>query len=58
MINTHKVGKVFTAGNGASCPPLDVGGPVGTVQYFSQNEELRLGQPLTITKANLGKYSG
>jgi rhamnose transport system substrate-binding protein len=34
-----------------------VGGPVGTVQYFSSNEELRLGQPLTITKANLAQYA-
>lgn len=34
----------------------DVGGPVGTVRYYSQNEELRLGQPLTITKANLDQY--
>ncbi len=104
LIKAHKVGKVFTAGNGGGCPPLysayawnrsswsrgdrlrrgpdqarlsdglggrlprrrphvragklDVGGPVGTVQYFSQNEELRLGQPLTITKANVGKYAG
>ena len=37
---------------------VNVGGPVGTVQYFSQNEELRLGQPLTITKANVGMYVG
>ena len=36
----------------------DVGGPVGTVHYFSQNEELRLGQPLTITQANLSQYTG
>jgi len=105
VIAAHKVGKVFSAGNGATCPPLDmgyfgryvrlgaeeivclgdpaklgyltvwaadylagghtfapgsydVGVPVGTVQYFSQNEELRLGQPLTITKANLAQYAG
>jgi len=103
VIQAHKVGKVFTVGNGATCPPLDegyfgrsvrrgaeeivcpgdpvklgyltvwaadylanghtfapgsvnVGGPVGTVQYYSQNEELRLGQPITITKANLAQY--
>lgn len=31
---------------------------MGTVQYFGQNEELRLGQPLTITKANLTEYTG
>lgn len=35
-----------------------VGGPVGTVQYFSRNEELRLGQPLTITQANIDQYAG
>ena len=33
-----------------------VGGPVGTVRYFSHNQELRLSQPLTITKANLDQY--
>ena len=104
LVQAHKVGEVFTAGNGGGCPPVDdpyltsvrlgaeeivcpgdpvklgyltvwaadylaaghtfapgsydVGGPVGTVQYFRQNEELRLGQPLTITKANLAKYAG
>jgi len=105
VIQAHKVGKVFTVGNGATCPPIDegyfgrsvrlgaeeivcpgdpvklgyltvwaadylasghtlapgsvdVGGPVGTVQYFSQNDELRLGQPLTITKANVAQYAG
>jgi ABC-type sugar transport system substrate-binding protein len=36
----------------------DVGGPIGTVQYYSRHEELRLGQPLTITKANVDEYSG
>jgi rhamnose transport system substrate-binding protein len=36
----------------------DVGGPVGTVQYYGPNEELRLGRPLTITRANLAKYTG
>jgi hypothetical protein len=34
----------------------DVGGPVGTVRYYSQNQELRLGQPVTITKSNLDQY--
>ncbi|HJQ49261.1 MAG TPA: substrate-binding domain-containing protein [Gaiellaceae bacterium] len=33
--------------------PYDVGGPVGTVHYLGHNQELRLGQPLTVTKANL-----
>ena len=104
LVRAHKVGKVFTAGNGGACPLLDdpyltsvrlgaeevvcpggaaklgyltvwaadylasghtfapgsydVGGPVGTVQYFSHNQELRLGQPLTITKANVDQYAG
>ena len=104
LVQAHKVGQVFTAGNGGDCPPVDdpyltsvrlgaeeivcegdpaklgyltvwaadylarghrfapgsydVGGPVGTVRYFSHNRELRLGQPLTITKANLAQYAG
>ena len=104
LVQAHKVGKVFTAGNGGGCPPVDdpyltsvrlgaeeivcpgdpatlgyltvwaadylarghtfapgtydVGGPVGTVHYFSQNKELRLGQLLTITKANVNQYAG
>lgn len=104
VIKAHKVGKVFSAGNGQLCPPVylpwygrniqsgaeeivcagdpiklgyltvwaadylgsgrtftpgpyDVGGPVGTVHYYSQNEELPLGQPLTITKANVDQYA-
>jgi rhamnose transport system substrate-binding protein len=36
----------------------DVGGPVGTVRYFRHNWELRLGQLLTITKANVDRYAG
>jgi ABC-type sugar transport system substrate-binding protein len=104
LVQAHKVGEVFTAGNGGDCPPLDdnyltsvrlgaeeivcegdpaklgyltvwaadylarghkfaagsydVGGLVGTVHYFSHNQELRLGQPLTITTANLAQYAG
>jgi ABC-type sugar transport system substrate-binding protein len=104
LVHAHKVGEVFTAGNGGGCPPVDdpyltsvrlgaeevvcegdpanlgyltvwaadqlahghrltpgsydVGGPVGTVRYFSRNHELRLGQPVTITKANLAQYAG
>ena len=104
LVQAHKVGQVFTAGNAGDCPPLDdpdltsvrlgaeeivcpgdpaklgyltvwaadylahghkfapgsydVGGPVGTVHYFSHNQELRLGQPLTITKANVDQYAG
>jgi ABC-type sugar transport system substrate-binding protein len=34
----------------------NVGGPVGTVHYYGHNQELRLGQPLTITRANLDQY--
>lgn len=104
LAHMHKIGKIFSAGNGADCPPLyvayansvsagsaemvcagdpahlgyltiwaadhlarsntltltpgsyDVGGPVGTVNYYAKNEELRLGQPVTITKANLAQY--
>jgi rhamnose transport system substrate-binding protein len=106
VIRAHKVGKVFSAGNGGDCPPLsesetplphyirrdaevivcagdpvklgylvvwaadylargqtfapgsyDVGGPVGTVQYLAPDAELPLGQPLTITKANVDQYA-
>src|SRR5207302_11473585 len=35
----------------------DVGGPVGTVQYLAPDAELPLGQPLTITKANVDQYA-
>lgn len=104
LAHLHKIGKIFSAGNGGDCPPLyvayansvragsaemvcagdpnhlgyltiwaadhlarshalsftpgsyDVGGPVGTVRYFSHDQELRLGDPLTITKANLDQY--
>ena len=104
LVQAHKVGQVFTAGNAGDCPPLDdpdltsvrlgaeeivcpgdpaklgyltvwaadylagghrfapgsydVGGPVGTVHYFSHNQELRLGQLLTITKDNVAQYAG
>jgi rhamnose transport system substrate-binding protein len=36
----------------------DVGAPVGTVQYFRHNRELRLRQLLLITKANVDRYAG
>jgi ABC-type sugar transport system substrate-binding protein len=36
----------------------EVGGPVGTVHYYGRDQELRLGRPLTITKANLAQYGG
>jgi ABC-type sugar transport system substrate-binding protein len=33
-----------------------VGGPIGDVWYHAAHQELRLGQPLTITKANVAVY--
>jgi ABC-type sugar transport system substrate-binding protein len=33
-----------------------VGGPIGNVYYHAARQELRLGQPLTITKANVDAY--
>jgi len=34
-----------------------VGGPIGLVWYYPKRRELRLGQPLTITKKNLDQYA-
>jgi len=34
-----------------------VGGPIGLVYYYAKHQELRLGEPLTITKANLDRYA-
>jgi DNA-binding SARP family transcriptional activator/ABC-type sugar transport system substrate-binding protein len=34
-----------------------VGGPIGIVWYYPKRRELRLGQPLTITKANVDRYA-
>jgi rhamnose transport system substrate-binding protein len=34
-----------------------VGGPIGLVWYYAKSQELRLGQPLTITKANADRYA-
>ena len=34
-----------------------VGGPIGVVYYYAKHQELRLGQPLTITKTNLSAYA-
>jgi ABC-type sugar transport system substrate-binding protein len=34
-----------------------VGGPVGLVRYYATHRELRLGRPLTITKANVRLYA-
>jgi rhamnose transport system substrate-binding protein len=33
-----------------------VGGPIGLVRYYAKHQELRLGQPLTVTKTNLDRY--
>jgi rhamnose transport system substrate-binding protein len=35
-----------------------VGGPVGTVSYGAANQELRLGQTLTITEGNIDQFAG
>jgi rhamnose transport system substrate-binding protein len=34
-----------------------VGGPIGLVWYYAKHRELRLGQPLTITKKNVNQYA-
>ncbi len=34
-----------------------VGGPIGVVYDYAKHQELRLGQPLTVTKTNLGAYA-
>jgi rhamnose transport system substrate-binding protein len=34
-----------------------VGGPIGLVWYYAKHQELRAGQPLTITKANVALYA-
>ena len=49
----------YLAGGHTFAPgSVEVGGPVRTVQYFSHNEELRVGPPITITKANVAQYAG
>ena len=48
---------LLAAGGTLAPGAVDLGYPVGTVHCFSQNEELRLG-PVTITRANLGRYAG
>jgi rhamnose transport system substrate-binding protein len=34
-----------------------VGGPIGVVYYYAKHQELRLGQPLIITQANLAAFA-
>jgi rhamnose transport system substrate-binding protein len=34
-----------------------VGGPIGLVWYYAKHQELRLGQPITITKKNVDLYA-
>jgi rhamnose transport system substrate-binding protein len=34
-----------------------VGGPIGLVWYYAKHWELRLGQPITITKKNVAQYA-
>jgi ABC-type sugar transport system substrate-binding protein len=48
----------LTSGHTFASGHYDVGGPVGTVSYHSANHELRLGQTLRITKANIDQYAG
>jgi rhamnose transport system substrate-binding protein len=38
--------------------PYRAAGPVGSVRYHPASRELRLNQPLTITKANIDQYAG
>ena len=101
ITETHKIGKIFSAGNGdgSFTDPLpawvrngstefvyggdpvkigyltvwaaeyllsghrfkpgayNVGGPIGMVWYHASHQELRLGPPLTITKANVDVYA-
>ena len=48
----------YLAGGHSLVPgSYQVGGPVGTVNYYASKKELRLGQPLTITKANVDQYT-
>jgi rhamnose transport system substrate-binding protein len=51
-------GNYLASGHTFKARRYDVGGPVGTVRYYRHGKELRLGRPLTITKANLAHYSG
>jgi rhamnose transport system substrate-binding protein len=48
----------LAGGNTLKPGPYHVGGPAGTVHYFAPNKELRVNAPLTITQANLDKYTG
>jgi hypothetical protein len=36
---------------------IHVGGPIGLVWYYTRHQELRLGQPITITKKNVAQYA-
>jgi len=44
------------AGHRFRAGAYEVGGPVGLVYYYPGHRELRLGQPLTITKKNVARY--
>jgi rhamnose transport system substrate-binding protein len=44
-------GHTFKAG------AYQVGGPIGLVRYYPEHQELRLGQPLTVTKTNIDAYA-
>jgi hypothetical protein len=60
----HQVGEL-AVGIDDICSPATTSGPaptrsaapIGVVYYYAKHQELRLGQPLTITKTNLGAYA-
>jgi rhamnose transport system substrate-binding protein len=62
--NTNKQGYLtvwaahyLLTGHHFSRGAYEVGGPVGRVWYYPKHRELRLGQPLTVTKKNLDLYA-
>ena len=62
VIQAHKLGKVFTAGQDQPCPPLDsaVAWNVrhGAEEIICDGKPSGTIAPITITKANLNKYTG
>jgi hypothetical protein len=49
--------KRLLAGHHFTTRSYQVGGPIDVVWYDAQHRLLRLGQPLTITKANVNRYA-
>jgi ABC-type sugar transport system substrate-binding protein len=62
LVKAHLVGKVFTAGQDQPCPPLDsaVAWNVrhGAEEIICDGKPSGTIAPITITKANLDKYTG